>query len=1084
MTISKFKLVYRSLHFYRKDALYQVIIVSLLTAIITGSLLTGSSVRSSLRKTTLEKIGNTDLVISSGLRYFDASLAERISGQTDDKIVALLEADGFCQNFSDGATALNTKIYGVDSDFFSFHGEDSLIIQPGTAAINKRLALHLGVREGDEIILKFRETDPIPDNAPFVPAGESTRSKVMRISTILTPDETGNFSLGASQIEPMNVFINIRDAGDGDPSEVKSNRLLINKLAGNDDSLLFRLLKKNLKPEDIGLTVRRSGKTGGYELISDRIFIDSSVVEEVTRSIPSADPIITYLANSFSFKDRSVPYSFAAALPSELLGKLKDDEIIINRWLADDLGAFPDDTLTVTWFDPGQGGELRENSGQFVINRVEPDDSRYSDPSLMPEFPGISGRTSCSSWDAGIPILLDKIREKDEDYWNRYKGTPKAFINYSEGKILWGNNYGPATAIRFSLSVDSSIIINNLSGNLDPAKTGFSIINTRSQNIKSATEGVDFSTLFLSLGMFIILSCIILLTLALTSFFDSRKKQVSTYHALGFTNRTISTLFIAETAILAVAGALIGTFMGYFINVLIINALNSVWSGAVQTDTLDAGFSLTSIAAGFLTTLIIALLILVIKVRKFLCSLSGVKQETVIRHSSEKNLIFLMSAFFSALTFIVFSILLSDQSVLFSFAGGVLIFLGMILLIKQYYIRSTGNAGVFKPDYSRLFYSAYPLHIITPVIFIAAGIFAVIITGANRQVLSDKMLLRQGGTGGYLLWAESALPVPQNLNSKDGKKEFGLDEPGLNRIEIIQAKRLSGDDASCLNIAHVKSPPVLGINPADFIRRGSFSFASTIKQAEDVNPWNLLNEKMEGNTIYGVADQTVLTWGLKIKTGDTIKYRSENGQLLNIVICGGLKSSLFQGYLLIGQANFDKWFPSVPGSSVFLVDGNMESSDLYRTILQERLSGYGLSVASAGDKLASFFKVTNTYLDVFMVLGAFGIILGAAGLGFILLRNYNRRRQEFALMAAAGFSTGKIRRFLLKDQAIILIWGVLTGTLSAMAATLPSIKSGTDMPWILITVMILIIVLIGLTALFISVRQVRTATLVKGLRSE
>lgn len=45
-----FKLISRSLFFYRKDSVYQVIIVILLTAIITGSLLTGTSVRSSLKK--------------------------------------------------------------------------------------------------------------------------------------------------------------------------------------------------------------------------------------------------------------------------------------------------------------------------------------------------------------------------------------------------------------------------------------------------------------------------------------------------------------------------------------------------------------------------------------------------------------------------------------------------------------------------------------------------------------------------------------------------------------------------------------------------------------------------------------------------------------------------------------------------------------------------------------------------------------------------------------------------------------------------------------------------------------------------
>lgn len=74
-----FKLISRSLFFYRKDSVYQVIIVILLTAIITGSLLTGTSVRSSLKKTSGQKSGNTKIIVSSGQRYFNSRLAEKIS---------------------------------------------------------------------------------------------------------------------------------------------------------------------------------------------------------------------------------------------------------------------------------------------------------------------------------------------------------------------------------------------------------------------------------------------------------------------------------------------------------------------------------------------------------------------------------------------------------------------------------------------------------------------------------------------------------------------------------------------------------------------------------------------------------------------------------------------------------------------------------------------------------------------------------------------------------------------------------------------------------------------------------------------
>ena len=44
-----------------------------------------------------------------------------------------------------------------------------------------------------------------------------------------------------------------------------------------------------------------------------------------------------------------------------------------------------------------------------------------------------------------------------------------------------------------------------------------------------------------------------------------------------------------------------------------------------------------------------------------------------------------------------------------------------------------------------------------------------------------------------------------------------------------------------------------------------------------------------------------LSGDLKIKPGDTLMMRSENGQKLNIIIAAGLKSSVFQGYVIIGH---------------------------------------------------------------------------------------------------------------------------------------------------------------------------------------
>ena len=427
----------RSLIYYRKNYLILIIIISVLCSVITGSLLTGDSVRSSLNKITSEKIGNTSYIVSSGLRLFNSSLTERIISEYKLNAVSVYETEGYCQNFATGATALHTSIFGISQDFFRFHGINDLKIEPGTIGVNKKLADHLGVTEGDEIIIRFREVTPIPANAPFAPSDEGKGSLVMKVSEIIDPSDIGNFSLGINQIVPMNIYMNLHDLQPENDSIFKVNRLLVGELQSPSVPSLLKILQENITPFDIGLSIRRSEVTGESEIISDRIFIDSILVTTILNNIPEGYPVLTYLANTIESKNYETPYSFISALPQSEYLNIEKNEIIINRWLADDLGAIEGSELKISWYELS-GKNLRERHDSFLVKKILETDNKLSDPMLMPDFPGISGSTSCSSWDAGVPILMNKIRTKDEDYWDKFGGTPKAFISYKTGKEFVG----------------------------------------------------------------------------------------------------------------------------------------------------------------------------------------------------------------------------------------------------------------------------------------------------------------------------------------------------------------------------------------------------------------------------------------------------------------------------------------------------------------------------------------------------------------------------------------------------------------------------------------------------------------------
>jgi ABC-type antimicrobial peptide transport system permease subunit len=1086
MKLNLFHIIRRSLSFNKPGFIYLALVIVILTAVITGSLMTGGSVRKSLKNTSLEKLGNTGIVISSTNRYFDPSLTERIRDKSGVQCTGVLEINGYCQNFGTGQTSLGVKIFAIDHAFVDFQGIEGIKINKGEAVINEKLADYLGLKPGDDLVLRFKPISDIPSDAPFAPEQNASGSVVLKIGSILTSDQSGNFSLGISQITPLNVFVNRDELTDSKGKVPKTNRLLIKYNSNLTVSDIKNKLQELLKPQDIGLKIRFVPRTGGLELVSDRIFIDQVLGDEIRKALPSSFPLITYLGNSFKSGNKSAPYSFISALPHELYPEIPDgNEIIINKWLAEDLNAREGDSMQVSWFSPDPLNRLVERNGIFKISKIVEIKTNWADSLLMPEFPGIAGKESCSDWDAGVSINMDLIRKKDEDYWNRYRGTPKAFINYSTGEKLWGSNFGPATAVRFLPGTQEDEILSKLTGYLSPDKCGFIVTDLREESIKAAGESVDFSTLFLSLGFFIILSSIILLILVVSTFYDSKKEQISTLFSLGFTNRWIRKFIFVESGIIGLAGTLMGAFAGLVFNVLIIKALNSVWQGAVQTNTLSSDFNPAAILTGFIISFAVILIILRIKSGSLLRNQG--KSKTLRKPSPKRNLRFFFLFITLTVSLIICSFVIPENSVLFLFSGGITMFFSLILLSRHWYIRRSGT-GVFsfrkKSQLSSLYYAFNSSQAVIPVIFLAAGLFAVIITGVNRMNVNDSMLKPAGGTGGYLLWGESAIPVLKNLNNPKDQKELGLDEPYLKDMSFVQALKLSGDDASCLNLNHVTSPPLLGLDPSDFIRKKAFSFASGLKSTWEENPWNYLNSNPSEFTIYGIADQTVLQYGLKIKTGDTLLLRSESGRIINLIIAAGLKSSVFQGSVIVSRENLNRFFPSVSGNQVFLVDGDPELSKSYKDVLTDRLAEYGVHFEPAGERLASFFVVTNTYLSVFSILGGLGLIMGVIGLGFILLRNFSQRKKEFGLLIATGFSLREIKKMILRDQMRILFTGVFTGLISALIATLPSILSSSGIPWKTILVMICLIILSGISALTISLRPVSSRALISSIRKE
>jgi putative ABC transport system permease protein len=154
-------------------------------------------------------------------------------------------------------------------------------------------------------------------------------------------------------------------------------------------------------------------------------------------------------------------------------------------------------------------------------------------------------------------------------------------------------------------------------------------------------------------------------------------------------------------------------------------------------------------------------------------------------------------------------------------------------------------------------------------------------------------------------------------------------------------------------------------------------------------------------------------------------------------------------------------------------------------VLESALSDYGFDVQPTEARLASFHRVENTYLSTFRALGALGLVLGTIGLGVVLLRNALERRRELALLRAVGYRPRHLAVMVLAENTLLLVVGLATGAVCALAAVAPVVASrGGHIPALSIGVLLGAVLATGLAASLAATAAALRSPLLEALRSE
>jgi putative ABC transport system permease protein len=1134
-------LIKNNLSHYWRTNLAVIIGVATAVSVLAGALLVGDSVRASLRDLALSRLGRTDYVINA-----PGFLREGLAGE-------LQAHEGFAAKFKaacplialegvvlldSGARAGGVQVYGVDDRFWKFHGVELQTPEGNDVFLSQALAQELGARSGETIILRIEKPSGIPIESLHGRKDDLGRTIRFTMRRSLPASEMGEFSLRPQQGAVRALFVPLPRLQRNLEQQGKANVILLS--ARNPDSesdsesgeIAAQILKDKFSLADLGLKVRILSDQRALSLESEGAVIGDVLAgaaqaeagKENLRSVS----ILTYLVNEMRIGDKSIPYSLVTAIDPEAIKDYRRDDddpapaIILNDWAARDLGAKEGEMVELEYYLWAEEGRLTTARHLFRVGGIVPLEGFADDRNFAPDYPGITDTDSLADWDPPFPVDLSRVRPKDEEYWKRYRTTPKAFIPLADGQKLWSSRYGKLTSIRI-IPADGSDLEKTrmnyeqgLRAALDPAQQGLTVQSVKEQSLQASRGATDFGEYFTYFSFFLVVSALLLATLFFRLGIEQRLREIGLLRAIGYSIKQVRSIFLREGLLLAALGSIAGLLGAIAYGAMMMLGLKTWWVGAVGTSLLRLHVSPQSLLIGGISGIVAAFACIWWILRRltpasprsllagtvFSDDLPAIKKEL-----RNKRFRFITAARLAVIFgllgagMLIAAALKSIGQVGGFFGGGTLMLVAILCLWaallrgdKKQTISGHGIWPVARLGFRNA--SSRPGRSVLCIALIASAAFIIVSVDAFRRDGRAPSLDKKSGNGGYALLAESLLPLVRDPNNEQEREEMNLNDDSLRGVKIARFRLRPGDDASCLNLYQPRNPRILA--PADdFISESRFAFQGSLAETDEekANPWLLLktNPQSSSQTIGRnpqsivpvIADANSLTYVLHLKVGDEMTINASNGEPVRLRVVAALADSVFQSELLMSESDFLRLFPDQEGYRVFLIETPPEKASKAAAVLEDRLSDFGFDALGTDEKLAGFHQVENTYLSTFQTLGGLGLLLGTLGLATVLLRNVIERGRELALMRAVGYQGTQLGLMVVAENSLLLGCGLLTGVLCALLAITPALMTrGGHLSVASLGLLLLAISLTGLAASLIAVRAAVRAPVLPALRSE
>ncbi|HYE21821.1 MAG TPA: FtsX-like permease family protein [Tepidisphaeraceae bacterium] len=1116
--LTKTKLLLRNLRHFRGANLAVIAGAAVATAVLAGALLVGDSVRASLTELANRRLEWVDHVMVTPRMVSMAPVERRSHGGKSESLVDALRADPeFAARFEfvtpgvlvRGSVAVEdarppVKAAGVQMialrDKYP-SAKDSAWLNP---ALAKSLKLG-GLKAGQPAPAALRFTIPAPDETPK----DSALAKRGRNETI-TSMSAGNavvaerdsfrdlFDLAGGQRSGATAWLSYPDLQETWDAGEQANLFLVQAKAGHttaaDAEALNAIIRKVAEPADYALELVPSSDKSQVALTSRSTYVPPRVVDAAEalakeRGV-ALQKVSVYLVNkvvsvappagaSAAKAPRpQIHYAIAAGI-DRIDGKaLRDDQVVLNRWTAEQLGVAKGAKLRLDYYLRQSTGELAEVRSDrdgvgltFEVADVIEMTGLGADPSLTPTYKGLSDAESFSDWRPPQGLNIDKklVTKDDDAYWGKYKGSPKLFVSLNTARKLWGTEapgqnpaFGDVTSLRLPTD-KAKEFVDELVRRIDPASAGLAFRAVRADQLSAAAGGTDFSELFGAFSFFLLAAAVMLVAMLFRLSVEQRSRQLGLLAAAGFSSGQLRGLCLREGLLLAVIGAIVGLIGAVGYTALIVHGLRTWWVGAIGTTALRLHVNPVTLVIGFAGAVVVALLAIVWATRRvskvnpsaLLAGALGAPAARLAGRPTTSLLIAVIAFLGAVALFAAGALRALGPAAAYLGGGSLLLIAALAITFARLRPDSRSTDHPTAPSLSLASLSARNAtrnraRSLLCVALIALASFALVTVSSMQSGTPADTHDPKSGAGGYTLIVKTDIPLLADLGTLEGRKllmrQEAAADPRWAKAKFAMLRTWTGQDVSCLNITRPDSPTVLAIPPA-MGAQNRFTFAST--ETDVANPWGLLVQPQPDGAIPVLLDDETAKYIMKVKLGQTIPLTDSLGRAQKLKLVATLAGSVFQSEMLMGEANFLRLFPAQAGYSTVMVEAAPADVPAVTDLLNETLNDvgelektdYSATIQTTAARLAAYHEVANTYISTFRALGALGLMLGTVGLAVVMVRNLFERRAELTLLSVLGFDPARRAKLVLLENAGLLVLGLAVGTVCALAGVIPNVMT-------------------------------------------